>query len=542
MSERMSVAEAVLRMVRASGVDTVFGLPGVHNLAFWRCEGPDVPRIVGVRHEQTTVYAADGMARATGGLGVALTTTGPGAANAAGAFGEAAASNSPVLLIASEISTATARPGVMRGALHESPDQAGIFLPLAKAVFRPRTAQAAVREAAAAIETALAFPRGPVYIDIPVDVLDAPASPAEVAPPHRREPDPAQVAAAAALVADCADVVIWAGGGVVQSGAEAELVRLAERLRAPVVTTFAARGAIPHAHPLAVGLPAHEPEVAALIGCADLLLAVGTDFDGPDTRNWSMPTAGALLNINCSPDEVGKNYRPDVPVVADAALGLAALSAAVAARPGPGPDLAGLRERAWARILREPSGAAARGILDAIDAVSARHDAAVIADMAIAGYWAGGYGAFQRSRQLQYAVGWGTLGVALPSSIGPAVLRDKPVLAICGDGGFMFAVGELAVLAQEDLPVTILLVDDGGYGMLRYDQVHAGDPVRGVELARPDFIGLAASFKIDAVELQEGDPALAATLDEALSSGRPRMVVLRARLDPPRTISARWGE
>jgi thiamine pyrophosphate-dependent acetolactate synthase large subunit-like protein len=542
VNQETSVAEAVLRMVKASGVNTVFGLPGVHNLAFWRCEGPGIPQIMGVRHEQTTVYAADGMARATGGLGVALTTTGPGAANAAGAFGEAAASNSPVLLIASEIPTTTARPGVMRGALHESKDQAAIFEPLAKAVFRPRTAQAAVRETATAIETALAFPRGPVYIDIPMDVLAAPARPVQVTPPARLHPGAAEIAAAAALVEDCADVVIWAGGGVVQSGAEAELVRLAERLRAPVVTTFAARGAIAHAHPLAVGLPAHEPEVATLIGGADLLLAVGTDFDGPDTRNWTMPTARALLNINCSAGEVAKNYRPDVPVVADAALALAALTAAVEPRPAARHDLARLREIVWARILAEPSGPAARGILDAIDTVTARHDATVIADMAIAGYWAGGYGAFRRSRQLHYAVGWGTLGLGLPSAIGPAVLRDKPVLAICGDGGFMFAVGELAVLAQEDLPVTILLVDDGGYGMLRYDQVHAGHPVRGVELARPDFTSLAASFKVDAVELQEGDPALAATLDEALSSGRPRVVVLRARLDPPRTISARWGE
>ncbi len=103
MSQQTSVAEAILQMVKAAGVDTVFGLPGVHNLAFWRTEGPDFPRIMGVRHEQTTVYAADGMARATGGLGVALTTTGPGVANAAGAFGEAAASNSPVVLIGSEI-------------------------------------------------------------------------------------------------------------------------------------------------------------------------------------------------------------------------------------------------------------------------------------------------------------------------------------------------------------------------------------------------------------------------------------------------------
>lgn len=542
MSEQMSVAEAVLRMVKAAGVDTVFGLPGVHNLAFWRCEGPDVPQIMGVRHEQTTVYAADGMARATGGIGVALTTTGPGVANAAGAFGEAAASNSPVVLIASEISTKLARPGVMRGALHESVDQAGMFEPLAKAVYRPRTPEEAVQQTAQAIEAARSFPQGPVYVDIPMDVLDAPAAPRALAVPERRAPDAEAVDAAVALIESSRDIVIWVGGGAVQSGADAEVQALAERLQAPVVTTFAARGTVPHSHPLAVGLPAAEPEAADLIGSADLLLGVGTDFDGTDTRNWSMPTARALLNINVSEAEAGKNYRPEVAVVADAKTALAAITARVAERTAAPPDLAVLRTTAWARIAAEPSGPAARQILDAVDAAAAKHDAAVIADMAMVGYWTGGYGAFERSRQLQYAVGWGTLGMALPTAIGPAALRTKPALVVCGDGGFMFAVGELAVLAEEQLPITVLLVDDGGYGMIRYDQLHAGDPARGVDLVRPSFTDLAAAFKIDAVELQAGDPGLAQVLDEALSSGGPRIVVLNQRLDPPRTISVRWYE
>jgi thiamine pyrophosphate-dependent acetolactate synthase large subunit-like protein len=533
MSNETTVAEAVLRMFRSAGVDTVFGLPGVHNLAFWRCTGPDLPTITGTRHEQTTVYAADGVARATGGLGVALTTTGPGVANAAGAFGEAAASGSPVVLVASEISTKIARPGVMRGALHESADQAAMFEPLAKAVFRPRTAADAVAQTAAAVATALAFPRGPVYLDIPTDVLDQPAQPVPIPRPQRAEPDPVEAAA---------DVVIWAGGGVVQSGAEAELVALAERLGAPVVTTFAARGAAPHAHPLTVGLPAHEPEVAALIGAADLLIGIGTDFDGTDTRNWTMPTAARLLNVNCDAAEVGKNYQPDVALVADARTALTALTARLAQRTPAGPDLAALRDGAWRRIRTEPGGELARGLLDAVEGAAAKHDAVVVADMTMIGYWAGGYAAFQRSRRLQYAVGWGTLGMALPTAIGPAALRAGPALALCGDGGIMFAVGELAVLAEEQLPLTVLLVDDGGYGMLRYDQVHAGDATRGVDLVRPNFLDLAAAFKIDAVELQAGDPGLGAALDEALASGRPRLVLLNARLDPPRTISARWAE
>ncbi|MEJ7702333.1 MAG: thiamine pyrophosphate-binding protein [Geodermatophilaceae bacterium] len=171
------LARRILEAVHAARVDTVFGLPGVHNLAFWRESGPDLPRIMVVRHEQTAVYAADGLARATGGLGVALATTGPGAANAVAAFGEAAASKSPLVLVATEIPSALAKPGVVRGVLHESADQAALFAPLAKAVYRPRTAEQAVQQFAAAIQTALTCPRGPVYLDIPTDLLAEPSRP-----------------------------------------------------------------------------------------------------------------------------------------------------------------------------------------------------------------------------------------------------------------------------------------------------------------------------------------------------------------------------
>ena len=140
----MTVAEAILQTLARAGVRTTFGLPGVHNLSFWEATGPGVPEIIGTRHEQTTVYAADGLARAGGGLGVSLTTTGPGVANAVGAFGEAAASGSPVLLISSDTSTRIARAGVVRGGLHESADQGAMFAKLAKALYQPRTAEEAV--------------------------------------------------------------------------------------------------------------------------------------------------------------------------------------------------------------------------------------------------------------------------------------------------------------------------------------------------------------------------------------------------------------
>jgi acetolactate synthase-1/2/3 large subunit len=167
-------------------------------------------------------------------------------------------------------------------------------------------------------------------------------------------------------------------------------------------------------------------------------------------------------------------------------------------------------------------------------------DATVVVDMTIPGYWYGGYAEVPRPRALQYPIGWGTLGYALPASVGAAAGGEHPVLAICGDGGVMFALGELAVLRQEGLPVTVLVVDDGGYGMLRFDQDRAGDPHRGVELTRPDFAALAASFGLAAAVAGVDD--LAAALEHGLASGGPNLVVTELALTPPPTTSPRWHD
>jgi acetolactate synthase-1/2/3 large subunit len=536
-----SVARRILEAAAGQGVGRVFGLPGVHNLAFWRETGPDLPEIIGVRHEQTCVYAADGLARATGGPGVALVTTGPGAGNAVGAFGEAAASASPVLLVASEISTALARPGVVRGVLHESRDQAAIFEPLAKAVFRPRTAADAAQQVGEALATALAFPRGPVYLDVPTNVLAQDAPPVSIAPGRPVVPDDADVARLVELLAVPRRVVLWVGGGAIAAGAQDEVRLLAERLGATVVPTFAGRGVLPPDHPCLVGVPPHEREVADLVASADLLVGIGSGFDGAMTRNWSMTMPPLLANINCSAGEVAKNYQPDVAVVGDARLTLRAVLAALPdvpadARPEPVAAQVGAATRE--RLRADDESAEPMRLLDTLSTVVDK-DTVVLADMAIPGYWLAAYGTVLGPRRLQYPMGWGTLGYALPAAIGPAC-AGLPTLAVCGDGGFMFATGELATMAQHRLPLTVLVVDDGGYGMLRYDQQHAGDELRGVKLARPDFVRLAESFGIKADLVRDVGAPLGDALRGALSAGEPRVVVLETTLTPPRTTSPRW--
>jgi acetolactate synthase-1/2/3 large subunit len=545
------VAGAILDVLgRHYGVRTAFGLPGVHNLAFWNAltdsddGGTGRPRIVGVRHEQTTGYAADGLARATGGLGVALATTGPGAANAVTAFGEAAASGSPVLLVASEVAAAERRPGRLRGLLHETRDQAALFEPLAKAVYRPVTPVEAVEAVARAAAAALTFPRGPVYVGVPTDVLEAPAPEAWHAslpqPPAPAAPTSTGLDRTLALLASARRPLLWVGGGAVQSDAAEAVTDLAWRLGAPVITTFAARGLLAPGHPLLVDAPPHEPEVAALLAQADLLLVVGSAFEGMTTRNWAVPVPPRVVVVDVDAEAAGE-LAVDVRLVADAAATCRALAVRLRQREPWADSVFRIGPTLRARLAADARTSDAAALLSAVEDGWA--DAGpVVCDMSVGGYWVGGYAAVPRPRRLQYPVGWGTLGYGLPAAVGAACAGAGPVLAVCGDGGLAMGLGELATLVQERLPVTVLVVDDGGYGMLRYDQQVLGHPERGVDLLGPDWELLARAFGLPVtVAAGTGEP-LRVALAAAAGSGGPGLVVVRAALTPPRTTSPRWHE
>ena len=542
MATKPSVAAEILYALKAAGAEIVFGLPGVHNLAFWRePPGSRTPRLVNVRHEQTVVYAADGWSRASGSLGAGLVTTGPGAANTLGAFGEASRSGSPVVLIASEVPLSVTNAG-MRSALHQSKDQAGMFEGLAKAVFTPRSAAEVARDVGLAIAAALRAPRGPVYVDVPADLLGEAGAPVQLLELAAPELDAAALGRAAALVEKARTVVLWGGGGVVDANAAGELVALGAHLQAPVVTTFSARGAIPCSDASYIGLPPHEPEVEELLAGADLLLGFGSDFDAMMTKNATLRLPPVVIDVNVDPEVMQIGYPGVVEVHGDAKLALQALLATTKPRDqGLVEALPGRKERVWARIRNDVRTAEACAFVGSVER-AALGRAVLVNDMTIPGYWLGNYYGAVGCRTMQYPVGWGTLGYALPASVGAAYGCGQRVLAVCGDGGFMYGIGELATLVQEHLPVTVLVVDDAGYGMLRFDQQHSGDEFRGVDLVTPDFVALAASFGIPAALVESVGAPLEAALTSALRSDGPQMVVLHAALYPPRTTSPRWRE
>src|SRR4051794_10082200 len=232
----MNGGELLVRALEAAGVEVVFGLPGVHNLSIWRALGESPIRLVGVRHEQTAAYAADGYARATGRPGVALVTTGPGAANALAATGEAWACGSPLVVIATDIPAALRRPGVYRGVLHETTDQAAMFEPVTKAQLRISDASLIGPMVGSALQIAELPPSRPVYVEIPTDLLTAEPGEREAETKDwewKTEVPIGDFAPALELIAQSDRPLIWAGGGAMRANAGEAVGALARKLAAP---------------------------------------------------------------------------------------------------------------------------------------------------------------------------------------------------------------------------------------------------------------------------------------------------------------------
>jgi acetolactate synthase-1/2/3 large subunit len=535
--------ERVVRALEAAGVEVVFGLPGVHNLAIWRALASSPIRLVGVRHEQTAAYAADGYARATGRPGVALVTTGPGAANAVAATGEAWACRSPIVVIATDIPASLRRIGAYRGVLHETTDQAAMFVPVTKAQLRVSDASLVEPMIRSALQIAQLPPSRPVFVEIPTDLLATEADDAEAATRDwewTSEVGGADLGPALELLTEAERPLIWAGGGALRAGAGAAVGDLARKLVAPVITTYQGSGLLGRDHPCDVGLPPFVPECGQLWDEADLVIAIGSDLDGTSTQTWAQPQPPRMLAVNVDPDDATKNYRFDAVVMGDARSATEMLASKTPDRGRAG-ELAArldrLRGETWERLDSEEPQATEflRSVARALP-----DDAVVVCDMCIPGYWLGGFYRPPEPRRLLYPLGWGTLGCGFPQGLGAALAGTGPAVSFSGDGGFLYAVGELATMAQEAIPLTAVIVDDGGYGMLRYDQQLKGDESFGVDLATPDFVALAGSFGIEA-ELVEGlGDAFGAALAQHVRNGVPSVLVANAALQPPPNTSPRW--
>ncbi|MFB4319493.1 thiamine pyrophosphate-binding protein [Actinomadura sp. 21ATH] len=504
MSERFNGGDLLVRVLRAHGVDTVFGVVSVHNLPLVEAVERDL-RFVAVRHEAAAVNAADAHARVSGGLGCALTSTGTGAGNAAGSLIEALSAGSRVLHVTGNIDSAFLGQG--RGVIHETKDQLGMLAAVSKHAAAVPSAAAAAEVLYEAAAAALALPQGPASVEWPIDLQYA-AQRLDSLPVVRGPapvPAPEGVAEAAREAAAARRPVIWAGGGARTAGRQVR--ELAERLGAPVLTSNAGRGTVPEDHDLVVGNFAAQPAGQALLAEADLLISVGTHFRSNETRHYHLALPERHVQIDVDPAALGRAYpithglRGEASRVLDDLL--AALPAGAAAEEG-------WRARAVAarRETRERLRADIGPYAGICDALREHLDPAspIARDVTIpSSQWGNRLLPILDPAANVFPLGGG-IGQGLAMGIGAAAARpDVPALVIAGDGGLAVHLGELATLAQERPWLVLLVFNDGGYGVLRNMQdAHMGRR-SGVDLFTPDFGALARSMAMPYALVQDAE-------------------------------------
>lgn len=531
--------DVVVAVLESAGVEVVFGIPSVHNLPIYdalRRRGRI--RAITVRHEQGAAGAADAYARVTGRLGVCITSTGPGAANAMGGLLEAFVSSTPVLHLTGQIDSRFLGQG--RGFIHEVPDQPAMLGSLSKWSGRVSSTADIPARLVEAITTALEHRQGPASLEIPIDIQYAACDdaltdalpPVPWAPPHLQPEalDPGAVADAVSAIHRAARPLLWAGGGVVASGAGPELTAFAHALGAGVITSPNGRGSIDEHDPLCIGNLPWDLSVREICREADLLLAVGTRFQGPNTQNWQMELPATIVHVDVDPSVPGRCYPASVAVIGDAKAALTALSDGLARGGGRATDedwptrVAAAAGEARS-ALRSTLGSQA-GLLDALEPLL-EPGIVVVKDSTIPAYtWGNRLLPVCRPRTSVMPNGF-AIGLGLPHALGAAAADPgRPVVLLVGDGGFMLAPGELATCAEERLPVVVLLFNDGGYGILRNIQDRQYSARIGVDLGRPDFCALARSLGVDAVRVDSIDAygnAVGAAL-EAARRGDPQLV------------------
>jgi acetolactate synthase-1/2/3 large subunit len=490
----MTGGQALVRELRAQGVDTVFGLPGIQmDWAFDALyEARDAVRVIHTRHEQALSYMADGYARVTGRVGTCLMVPGPGLLNALAGLSTAYSCSSPVLCITGQIPAA--QIGLERGLLHEIKHQmtaADCVTKWTGSAGRPDAVPGLVREAFRQLMTGH---QRPVAIEIPPDVLQERAGmPAAEGPAPRTAPEPDRDALdrAARLLGAAERPVIFAGGGIAPSGAADALVAVAELLQAPVLVSQNGKGAISDRHYLANPLPAGPAACAS----ADAILIVGTRFYQPSVSDWC-PRQQPCVQIDIEPGEIGRNREVAIGIVADANAALRALADRLGTynrvRPSRKDELTALQRRVRESVMsvhpQADYGAAIRETL--------ADDAIVVSEMTQVGYWANlGFPVYRPRTYLPMGY-QGTLGAGYGIALGAYVGGGgRPVVLISGDGGFLYQATELSTAVRHRLNVIAVVFNDGAYGNVRrIQQERFGGRVIASDLLNPDFVKLAESF------------------------------------------------
>ena len=534
--------DLVVETLEALGAKTVFGIPGQHALGLFDAMGRGNLQFVSSRVENNSAFAADGYSRATGEVGVLFLSTGPGALTSLAGLQEAYATGVPMVVVASQIPL-EGLGARRKGMLHQLDDQKASAANVTKSQRLIQHASGIPSAIQDAWTEAISSPQGPVWLEIPQNVLLDPimVPPVEDALAEAADNPPRVelVREAVKWLQAAERPAIIAGGGTRRGRAEKSLLSIAEKLRAPVICTPGGNGAFPWNHELSLQSWIEDRYMTDLLEDADVLVVIGSSLGEVTSNYFTFEPRGRIIQIDAEPRVLESN-RPGLGIRADAGQALAALDEALEVEPaharptwhGTSPEdlvkesLAKVRARLESQDLAKEL----KFMADIREAVPA--DMQTFWDMTIAAYW--GWSCWDaREGQFHSAQGAGGLGYGFPAAIGAAVGLEtvgKPgrVLAVSGDGSSMYSIAELATAKQHNVPVTWLIVDDGGYGILREYMVGAFGKATATELARPDFVKLAEAFGVPATKVAPED------VGEALKAGfagdGPNVVVVETLL------------
>ena len=515
-------ARAAIAALEANGVDTVFGIPGVHTLALYDALRASSIRHVLGRHEQGVGFMADGYARASGKPGVALVITGPGVTNILTATGQAYTDSSPVFVLSSNVKRA--HLDAMRGNLHDLKDQLGVMAAVTQwntRVMHPDDAFAAVCEGFRRMETGRSLP---VHVEIPIDVLEEPAPAVHASFPSALRPDPeaSLIREAAERLASANRVAMFCGGGAVSSGASAGIAELADRLGAAVVASFMGKGSIPEDHPRSAG-SLWEPGNAIddLVAGSDVLLVIGSKMGAQTTFDFSLRYPREIIRIEIDAHEMSLNLAPSLAVLSDAKAAVSALLTNLSSLP----QRTGGISHAEIEAARREAEAGSfhnerRPYIEALRRAIPR-DGILVGDMTQMAYVSCGLYPVYEPRTFFFPQGYGTLGFAMPAAIGAKIARpERAVVCIAGDGGYQFTMSELGVAIQERIGLPIVIFNDSTYSAVKEAQAESrGSRYIGVDLVNPDYVDLARAYGIPGVrartpEEMEAQVVAALTRDE----------------------------
>ncbi len=520
-----SCGEALMHLLEAYGVSVVFGIPGEHTLELYRGIEKSNVRSVSPRNEQGASFMADGYARVTGNPGVCTIITGPGVTNAATGIGQAYADSIPMLVISSANDSPSLGKGW--GRLHETTDLCAITRPITAfsvMVHNPAEVPELIAQAFAVFRSKR--PR-PVHIAIPIDVMEMPVNDdwqAQQMPPLPISP--AQpINAAAEMLANSRQTVIMVGGGAQQ--ASREVTELAERLNVGVIASNAGKGIVADSNPLSLGGGVISPAVQSHLAEAEVVLAIGTELAESDSFIYDLPVNGKVIRIDIDAARFNDAFPASIAILGDAGPACAQLLEALADKTIATAKVDSLSQLAAVKKQQfEDYTPVERQHITVLNALRDElpDDAVIMGDIAQLVYTGTAAMKTLLPRTWFYPAGFGTLGCALPDAIGAKIaLPGRKVVALVGDGGFMFTVNELATAVEEELSIPIILWHNHSYAMIRDGMVKRGIPEISVNPKAPDFLKLAEAFGCPGVQV-DSEASFKQALQNAFEYDGPSII------------------